>query len=220
MRKLILTLVALVLAAAAPPATDWTKTVTKSADGAFVIGKPAASKTLTEYASYTCGHCAEFSVEAAKELDAAIAAGEVRLEFRHALRDPYDLTAAMLARCAAPTRFLAATYAIFAAQALWMDRAQAYVKANQQAVAAATPEKGRLMVAKGSGLLAIVAPYDVTEAKAATCLASKDEESVLVAQANDAWTTKKIPGTPHFTINGIAVEDNLWPGIKAQLAKP
>jgi hypothetical protein len=220
MRKPILALLALVLAAAAPPATDWTKTVTRSADGTFLIGKPAAPKTLVEYASYTCGHCAEFSVEAAKELDEEIAAGKVRLEFRHALRDPYDLTAAMLARCAGPTRFLPATHAIYAAQAKWMGQAQSYVKANQTAIAAATPERGRLMVAKGSGLIAIVAALGVTEAKAATCLANKAEESVLVAQANDAWSTKKIPGTPYFTINGTASEANLWPGIKAELAKP
>ncbi|MFM7350126.1 MAG: DsbA family protein [Erythrobacter sp.] len=220
MRKLILALGAILLAAAAPPATDWSKTVVRSPDGAFLVGNPKAPKKLVEFASYTCGHCAEFSVEAAKELDEQIAAGKVRLEFRHALRDPVDLTAAMLARCAGPRGFLPATHAIYAAQGAWMNRAQSYVTGNKAALEAATPDKARLMVAKGSGLLAVVAPLGVTEAKAATCLASKAEESLLVAQANDAWSKRKIPGTPYFTLNGAALEANLWPGVKAEIAKP
>jgi hypothetical protein len=220
MRKLILALGALVLAAAAPPASDWTKTVVKSADGAFIIGNPKAPKKLVEFASYTCGHCAEFSVEASKELDQQIAAGKVRLEFRHALRDPVDLTAAMLARCAGPTKFLAATHAIYAAQGAWMTKAQSYVGANKKAIAEAKPEAARLMVAKGSGLLALVAPLGVTEAKATACLANTAEQNLLIAQSDDAWGTKKIPGTPYFVLNGNALEANLWPGVKGELAKP
>lgn len=220
MRKLILALGALFLAAAAPGPTDWSKTVTRTADGAFVIGKPQAAKKLTEYASYTCGHCAEFSREASAELDQQIAAGKVRLEFRHALRDSVDLVAAMLARCAGPAKFLPATHAIYAGQGQWMDQVQTYVAANEKAIKAASPNAARIMVAKGSGLLALVAPYGVTEAKAAVCLASKPEQNLLVAQANDAWGTKKIPGTPYFLINGAPAEANLWPGIKAELAKP
>jgi hypothetical protein len=220
MRKLILALGAIVLAAAAPPATDWSNTAVKSADGAIVIGNPKAPKALTEYASYTCGHCAEFSVEAAGELDKAIAAGKVRLEFRHALRDPVDMTAAMLARCAGPAKFLPATKAIYAAQGEWMGKAQTYLAANQKALAAATPGAARLMVAKGSGLLTLVAPLGVTEAKGAACLANEAEQNLLIAQADDAWGKKKIPGTPYFTVNGTAIEANAWPGVREALAKP
>ena len=220
MHRPLLALGAILLVAAAPPAADWSRTATRSADGAILVGNPKAPKTLVEYASYTCGHCAEFSVEAASELDAQIGAGKVRLEFRHALRDPVDLTAAMLARCAGPATFLPATKAIYAAQGAWMGKAQSYVAANEKALAAAAPGAARLMVAKGSGLLGVVAPLGVTEAKAATCLANKAEQDVLIAQANDAWGAKKIPGTPHFTINGTASADNRWPGIRAELAKP
>ncbi len=220
MRKFILAFGAILLAAAAPPAADWSKTATRSADGAFVVGNPNAAKKLTEYASYTCGHCAEFAVDADKELKAQIAAGKVRLEFRHALRDPVDMTAAMLARCGGPSQFLAASHAIFAAQGQWMGKAQSYVTANKAAIGAATPGAARVMVAKGSGLLALVAPFGVTEAKGTACLANEAEQNALIAQANDAWGTKKIPGTPYFTINGTATEANMWAALKTELAKP
>ncbi len=220
MRKLILALGAILLAAAAPPATDWSKTVATSADGTFVVGNPKAAKSLVEYASYTCSHCADFSVEAASELDQQIAAGKVRLEFRHALRDSVDLTAALLARCGGPSKFLGATHAIFAGQGAWMGKAQSYIAANQTALKAASPDQARLMLAKGSGLLALVAPLGVTEAKGAACLANKAEQDVLIAQANDAWGTRKIPGTPHFEINGAQASVNTWPGIRTELAKP
>ncbi len=220
MRKLILALGAILVSAAAPPATDWSKTAIRSADGAIIVGNPKAAKTLVEFASYTCGHCAEFSVEAASELDQQIAAGKVRLEFRHALRDPVDLAAAMIARCAGPTKFHAASKAIFAAQGNWMGKAQSYVSANQKAIAAATPDKARLMVAKGSGLLALAAPFGVTEAKGAACLADTAEQNLLIAQTNDAWQTRKIPGTPYFVINGVPAEANVWPALRTALAKP
>lgn len=220
MRKLIPALGAVLLAAAAPPATDWATTVAKSADGAFVIGNPKAAKSLVEYASYTCGHCAHFAVESSPELEQQIAAGKVRLEYRHAVRDAVDLTAALLVRCAGPAKFLAASKAVYASQADWMGKAQSYVGANQQALKAAKPDAARVMVAKGSGLMGVVAPFGVTEAKGAACLANTAEQNVLIAQANDAWGTRKIPGTPHFVINGQSAEANTWPEIRAQLAKP
>ncbi|MCB8828310.1 DsbA family protein, partial [Escherichia coli] len=48
---------------AAAPAADWTRHVTQTAKGAFVLGNPAAPIKLVEYGSYTCSHCAAFSKE-------------------------------------------------------------------------------------------------------------------------------------------------------------
>ena len=76
------------------------------------------------------------------------------------------------------------------------------------------------MVAKGSGLLALVAPLGVTEAQGAACLANTAEQNLLINQTNDAWGTKKIPGTPYFVVNGTPVEANMWSGVRAELAKP
>src|SRR3546814_9167637 len=54
-------------AAPAPQAGDWTRTVTQTAAGSFVMGNPAAPVKLIEYLSYTCPHCAAFSAERSEE---------------------------------------------------------------------------------------------------------------------------------------------------------
>src|SRR3546814_5936191 len=46
-------------AAPAPQAGDWTRTVTQTAAGSFVMGNPAAPVKLIEYLSYTCPHRSE-----------------------------------------------------------------------------------------------------------------------------------------------------------------
>ncbi|HEX8555004.1 MAG TPA: thioredoxin domain-containing protein, partial [Sphingomonas sp.] len=59
---------ALLALTAAAPARDWSTVAAKTATGAYVIGNPQARVKLIEYASYTCSHCAEFSVQSDKEL--------------------------------------------------------------------------------------------------------------------------------------------------------
>jgi len=44
--------------AGAAPVRNWPATATMNADGAYVIGNPAARVKLREWASYTCPHCA------------------------------------------------------------------------------------------------------------------------------------------------------------------
>src|SRR3546814_17929114 len=68
--------------------------------GGFVMGKPDARTSLVEYISYTCSHCAEFTQKAAAPLKINwISTGAINVEIRNAVRDRYDLTAALLARC-------------------------------------------------------------------------------------------------------------------------
>src|SRR3546814_3861690 len=86
-------------AAPAPQAGDWTRTVTQTAAGSFVMGNPAAPVKLIEYLSYTCPHCAAFSAESAAVLRGRmVKSGKVSLELRNAVRDKLDLAAAALAR--------------------------------------------------------------------------------------------------------------------------
>ena len=46
------------IAAQAKP--NWQLTFSLSAKGGHIVGNPAAANKIVEYASYTCGHCAEF----------------------------------------------------------------------------------------------------------------------------------------------------------------
>lgn len=191
---------------------DWTSTARQTPEGTFVLGNPAAPQKLVEYASYTCNHCATFAGEAAAPLEAAVASGKVSVEFRHALRDPLDLAAAVLARCAGPARFFAASNAIFAAQDALFDKAEKVVPP-----AGADPVAAAKAYAAGSGLLPIVARHGVTPARAEQCLSDRAEYGRLRAMTDEAWGQRKIPGTPHFLINGAPVDANSWAALAPRL---
>ncbi|QHL89954.1 thioredoxin domain-containing protein [Sphingomonas changnyeongensis] len=193
--------------------TDWAGRVAVTPAGSYVRGNPDAPRKLVEYASYTCDHCAHFSAEAATPLARAIAGGKVSIEFRHALRDRLDLTAALLARCAGPARFFAASEAIFAEQKAWIDRTIAYEQAERAALEAASPVERIRMTARASGLTAIVARFGVSAERANACLADPAQQKTLIDQANEAWSERRIPGTPHFILNGTPVAANDWPGL-------
>src|SRR3546814_5533810 len=95
----------LLTAAAPPAATAWSATIGESGIGAYSVGNPQAKVKLVEYFSYTCSHCAEFAKEAGVPLKAQyIDKGSVLFEYRNLIRDPVDMTAAMLARCGGAKR--------------------------------------------------------------------------------------------------------------------
>ena len=86
MRIFVLVLGAFTLVSASAP--NWVSSVRIQPNGAFVMGKPAAPARLVEYLSYTCGHCAHFTVEASAPLKSAyVAKGLVTVEVRNAVRD-------------------------------------------------------------------------------------------------------------------------------------
>jgi len=90
---------------AAPAGKNWVDMAAETPEGGFRIGNPNAPIKLVEYASHTCPHCAEFSVTGAAPLDAYVGKGTVSYEIRNLVRDPVDLTVAMLARCGPPEAF-------------------------------------------------------------------------------------------------------------------
>lgn len=204
------------VAAAQRQARDWTAVISRTPAGAFVMGNPAAPVKIVEYLSYTCSHCAAFSAEGLGPLKATyIRGGRVSIEFRHALRDPYDFIAALLARCGGPTAYPAASEAIFAGQPDWLQRA---------ATVEPTPGQSRSKTAQSVGLDAIVRARGISDARQAACLANPAEERVLGAMAEEAWQQRHIPGTPAFLINGTLVDhaatwSALEPAIRAALVR-
>ena len=118
-----LSIAALSLVAAAPaaPAPAWSSKISTSAIGAYIVGNPAAKVRLVEYFSYTCSHCGEFARDGDVPLKTQyIDKGLVVFEYRNLVRDPVDLTAALLARCGGAKTFAANHHAIFMAQPVWL----------------------------------------------------------------------------------------------------
>jgi protein-disulfide isomerase len=204
-------------AIAAPAQRDWSKVTTRAPNGAFVLGNPAAPVKLVEYLSLTCSHCAHFTHEALEPLKADyIRSGKVSLEIRHALRDPFDLAASLLARCTGPAGYFPASEKLFARQSEWLQKAQSW---SEQAGTRKDQPIGPQLIAaaEGAGLMATLQP-GLTPAKAKACLADPAQQKLLTAMADEAWRTRKIGGTPFFLINGVAQEGvNDWAGLQPRL---
>lgn len=205
-------LATLLLVGAAP---DWTRTVTATPTGAYVLGNPAAKVRLVEYLSYTCPHCAHFTKDAATPLKANyVRSGKVAVEFRHAIRDGLDLSAALLTRCGAAGGFFTRSEAVFANQGAMFEAVEKWQAANP---APANMDAAVKAFAQGSGLGTLMARHGVAPARQAQCLADPKMRATLIAQTKEAWETRKIGGVPYFLVNGTPADGNDWPRINAAL---
>lgn len=211
--RILLALLAMMTLGAAKPA-DWTKTVTRTPVGSYVMGNPAAKVRLVEYMSYTCPHCAEFTAEAtAPMMRDYIASGTVAFELRNAVRDPLDLAAALATRCGPAARLLGNHEAIFAAQPQLFEGAARF----DPAATVKDPVAGLKALSRASGLTALMAKRGVPAAALDACYASKIAQAPVLAMTNEAWRVRKIKGTPAFFVNGTAVEAHNWSDVEALL---
>jgi protein-disulfide isomerase len=211
MRFLWAVLLAALLSPPVHAARDWTKTVSQTPAGAYVMGNPAAKVKLVEYLSLTCSHCAHFAQEGWPPLKANyIGKGLVSLEVRHAVRDGFDLTGSMLARCSGPKGYFAASEAILTGLPSWGPRAsefaeKAWPRAGRQADRRAHAGDRQRIGPRRSGRRARPALGRVK-----ACLLNAPEQKKLAAMAKEAWAERNIGGTPAFMING-----ELQPGMSS-----
>ena len=208
----------------APNNGDWSTVVSKTPEGGFVMGNPNAKVKLVEFGSLTCSHCAEFEEQGGKTLvDSYVKKGLVSWEFRNFVRDPFDMTASLLARCGGESSFFGLTRNLFADQKEWTGKLQAADPAKLQALQTMPPGQQFSTIADLAGLKQYASMRGVPRAKADQCLADQAEVTQLVQMNTDAATTYNIPGTPTFLINGAVVESTatwelLEPKIKEALA--
>jgi hypothetical protein len=214
-KAVFLACVAALTIGAAP--VDWTKTVTRAANGAYVLGNPKAKVRLVEYLSYSCNHCAEFVAQGSAPLKARyVAKGTVAVEVRNAVRDRYDFAAALLARCGGGAKFFAQNEALFAAQTTLMPKAQAFEASN------ALPENAPMNdvltgMALGSGMTALMEARGTPAAAANACLMSKPDQDAVLGMAKEAWEVRKLQGTPSFLINGRNTGPAHWSDLEPKL---
>ena len=197
---------------------DWSKRTSATDKGAYVLGNPKAKLRLVEYISYTCSHCAHFVGEAEASLKRDyVSSGAAAVELRHAVRDPFDYAASLLARCGGPDRFFGNTEAIMAAQPQWLAKAEAY-----QGPRAASMNEGLRAVAKATELDKIMLARGFTAQQIDACLVDETQQKLLGAMTEASFA--RIKGTPSFEINGAVVEGahdwaSLEPQLKAALAR-
>lgn len=206
------------IAAIAPPAGKaWSDVVEITAEGGHRMGNPDAPITLIEFGSMTCSHCADFVAQSADELrDNFVASGRVSFEFRNFVRDPIDITSALLARCGTPESFFPLTEQIFANLPATFETLN---EAGQEAHEAAMnqPEEKRFIaVGEMAGLTEFVSARGISKDQANACLADLDEAKALAQRAKEDGDKFEIEGTPTFIVNGTKFQGG-WPELKAKL---
>jgi protein-disulfide isomerase len=208
----------------APNNGDWSKVVAKSPEGGFVMGNPNAKVKLVEYGSMTCPHCAEFEHQGGTPLvENYVKKGLVSWEFRNFVRDPFDMTASLLARCGGEASFFGLTRTLYVDQKDWIGKIQAADPAKMQALQGMSPAEQFKTIADLGGLKQFAAMRGVPRAKADQCLANEADINQLVQMNSDAIANYNVPGTPTFLINNAVVPSTatwelLEPKIKEALA--
>lgn len=164
----------------------------------MVLGNPDATVTVTEYASFTCPHCAAFHAGPYKQLKADyIDTGKVKFVYREVYFDRPGLWASMMARCGGPEKFFGIIDLIYTSQSTW-------ARAGEPAAIVDELRKiGRL-----AGL-----DNDKMEA----CLQDATMAQTLVAWWEENGQRDDITSTPSFLINGAKHSNMAYADMKALL---
>ncbi|HUG46118.1 MAG TPA: thioredoxin domain-containing protein [Sphingomicrobium sp.] len=207
--------------AVAPPENgDWTEVVTQTPKGSFRMGNPDADVALVEFGSMTCPACANFDENGVPQLiDDYVKTGRVSFEFRNYVRDPFDITAALIARCNGAQGFFPLTRALFKGQREWIEKIQSAPEAQLLAVQNMGPERQFLEIARLADFQKWAAMRGVPTAKSSQCLTDREEINQLVQMNADATTEyPRLPGTPSFAINGKLLEQaSTWETLEPKI---
>lgn len=200
--------------------TNWSSMVVIN-DGGHLLGNPEAANKLVEYMSYTCSHCADF----ARTGDMAIRLllvpkGTVSYEIRHLLRDPVDLTAALLTHCGDVEKFPANHSAIISKQAEWMETARKATQAQRTRWTFGTNAARWRAIASDLGF------YDIMEARGYSrpaldhCLADDAKAKLMAETSQRDVEALGLKGTPSFVLNGKLLDGIYnWDTLKPVLEK-
>ncbi|MCV6596309.1 MAG: DsbA family protein, partial [Mangrovicoccus sp.] len=143
------------------------------------LGDPDAPIKIVEYASFTCGHCANFHATVFQELKKNyIDTGKVYFTHREVYFDRFGLWAGMVARCGGEMRYFGISEMLYAGMKDWLGKGDpAEVADNLR------------RIGKTAGL-----PEDQLEA----CLADNDNAQALVAWYQENAQADGIDSTPTF----------------------
>ncbi|MFL6721248.1 MAG: thioredoxin domain-containing protein [Sphingomonas sp.] len=209
-----------------PKGGDWTMVVNQTPAGGFMMGNPNAKVKLIEYGSLTCPHCREFDETGVPSLVGKyVKSGQVSWEFRNYVRDAFDLTASLVARCNGAKSFFPLMRALYKDQTEWFGKKVIGAPQSQlEQLQNLPPQQQFVAMGKLAGLQDWAAARGVPAAKSNQCLTNQNSVNQLVQMTSDATTQyPDFQGTPTFVINGkmfdIKVGSPAWDQLKGGLDK-
>jgi protein-disulfide isomerase len=220
--KLALFGAAALLVTGAAPHGNYTATVTQRPNGAHVLGNPAAKVNLTEFVSYTCSHCAHFNADSEAILRMTyIPKGKVSVAVHHLVRDPIDLTVAMLTNCGDDKMFFKKHSAFLASQEDWLGKVDGFSEAQRQRWSAGPMSARMKAIASDFGFYKTMERWGFDRTATDKCLSDQAVARRLVDLTEEA-SAMGVNSTPSFSIDGAVLTGthdwrSLEPQIKARL---
>lgn len=203
-----------------PKGGDWSTIVTATPEGGFRMGNPNAALKLIEYGSLTCPHCREFDEQGAEKLIADyVKTGQLSWEFRNYVRDAFDLTASLVARCNGAKTFFPMSRALYKDQMVWIGKVQATPPEQIEQLQNLPPNQQFVELGKVAGLQDWAAARGLPVAKTNQCLGDENAVNQLVQMTSDV--TSQYPdfqGTPSFVLNGKLLDKTAtWGALEPQI---
>ena len=202
----------------APEGQEWADAAMVTPEGGVLAGNPDAPIKLVEYASHSCGACAQFAQTAMEPLREYINSGRVSFEIRNQIHDPIDLTFAVLARCAGPEAFHALADQGWANLNTFFENAQA----NQAQYEAAVQQEGQQRfagIAQATGMFDFFSQRGISQDQAMQCLADTEKATQIAQRSQTQSEELNVTGTPTFFVNGNNLGTISWPELEAALQR-
>lgn len=191
----------------APNGGDWTQTIQQTPEGGYRMGNPNAPVKLVEYASISCGHCAEFEEAGGEPLRSNyVRTGRVSWEYRPYMIFPTDPGIFMLLQCRGPQAFFQLTGQLYADQRNWLGKLQNLSPAQQQQLGGMQPQQQIGALVQATGVDQFFRQRGMPDAQISSCLANQQSLQQLMNVTTTGTNQFKVTGTPSFFINGEAVE--------------
>lgn len=164
----------------------------------MTIGNPDAKVKVTEYASFTCGHCSTFHEEVYKDLKRDfIDTGKISFTFREVYWDRYALWAGLVSRCGGEMRF-------FGLVELMMENQRDWAGAKSPAEVA---DKLRALGRKAG----------LSNDQLDSCMQDEATAKALIEWSDTNSKAAGIEGTPSLVINGKLYKNMSYKKLKALL---
>lgn len=200
------------------PGGNWSGMITEN-DGGHVFGNPNADRKLVEFVSYTCSHCAQFVQQGEKALKIAyVPTGRISYEVRHLIRDPVDLSAALLTHCGDAKKFGGNHDALMYRFDEWMETAGKATQAQRSRWQFGSLSARLQAIASDLGFYEIMTSRGYSRVQLDLCL---DDEAKANAMADkSAADVEKygLTGTPSFVLDGELLEGtHNWPALEQRL---
>ena len=204
---------------AAPHAANWNNTVVRTAQDSHLLGNPDAPVKLVEYISYTCPHCAHFEQESEVQLRLGfIAGGKGSIEVRSFVRDPVDMTVALLTHCGPPSKFFTNHAMFLRSQSTWIKTATGATDAQRQRWTAGDIASRTRAIASDFHFYEIMKTRGYSRPEVDRCLADTKLAERLAAHTQEAVDKDFVNGTPSFVLNGLPLAGTAsWDALRPQL---